>query len=469
MNNDLEKLDSMPVGKAVLTNAIPAMLAMVMVLIYNMADLFFIGQTGDDLKVAAISMATPLFLLFMSLGNVFGVGGAALLSRNLGSGDHDTVQKISSFCFWSCIVVGILLSAAVFLAVDSIVIALGASGETVEMVASYLRIFSLSGVFILISSCFSALVRAEGKPEKAMGGMMLGNLINIILDPILILTFEMGVEGAAVATFIGNTCGGLYYLVYLLKKEKNQSMLSIKPTDFTLGEGIMKNILIIGVPSSLSSILMGLSQVLINGQMATYGDMAVAGIGVAMKCTMITSMVCMGIGMGVQPLLGYSIGARNEERYKAVLKFSVIFSICVSGSLTILCYLAMTPIVNGFVSDPAAFEYGYTFSQVLISTSAIMALLFLISNALQSAGAAKSAFFVNICRQGIVYIPALYILGGTFGIYGLVYAQPVADVITLIAAVLIYRHVSKDFFPEKEAQQSEHPSSTTVQTANVKT
>ncbi|MFI3115032.1 MAG: MATE family efflux transporter [Clostridia bacterium] len=450
MNNDLKKLDSMPVGKAVMANAIPAMLAMVMVLIYNMADLFFIGQTGDDLKVAAISMATPLFLLFMSLGNIFGIGGAALLSRRLGSGNHDIVKKISSFCFWSCLVVGIGISLVVFFAVDSIVIMLGASGETVEMVASYLSILSIWGVFILISNCFSALVRAEGKPEKAMGGMMIGNLINIILDYILILTFDLGVEGAAIATVIGNTCGGLYYLIYLAKKEKNQSMLSVKISDFTIGEGIMKNILMIGVPSSLASILTGLSQVLINGQMAIYGDMAVAGIGVAMKCTMITSMVCMGIGMGVQPLLGYSIGAGNEERYKAVLKFAIIFSICVSGSLTILCYLAMTPIVNAFVSNPEAFEYGYTFSQVLVSTSAIMAIIFLISNALQSAGATKSAFLLNICRQGIVYIPLLYILGDFFGINGLVYAQPVADVVTLIVAVLIYRNVSKDFFLKKK-------------------
>lgn len=451
MDNDLEKLDSMPVPKAVLSNAVPAMLAMVMVLIYNMADLFFIGQTGDDLKVAAISMATPLFLLFMSLGNVFGIGGAALLSRNLGSGNLDTVKKISSFCFWSCVVVGVGISLIVFFAVDTIVIMLGASGETVEMVATYLRILSVSGVFILISSCFSALVRAEGKPQKATGGMMIGNLLNIILDPILILTFDLGVEGAAIATVIGNTCGGLYYLVYLWNKEKNQSILSINPSDFTFGEGIMKNILMIGVPASLSSILMGVSQVLINVQMATYGDMAVAGIGVAMKCTMITSMVCMGIGMGVQPLLGFSIGARNEKRYKSVLKFSICFTIAVSGSLTILCYLAMTPIVNAFVSDPTAFEYGYYFSQVLISTSVIMAVLFLVSYALQSAGAVKSALFLNVCRQGIVYIPLLYILGGSMGINGLVYAQPVSDVITLIFAILIYAHVSKNFFEDDES------------------
>lgn len=446
MDNDLEKLDSLPVSKAVFSNAIPAMLAMVMVLVYNMADLFFIGQTGDDLKVAAISMATPMFLLFMSLGNVFGIGGASLISRSLGSGNTGIVKKTASFCFWSCIVLGIALSAVVFIAVDDIVIVLGASGETAGMVSSYLKLLSISGVCILISSCFSALVRAEGKPEKAMAGMMIGNVINIILDPIFILIFDMGVEGAGIATSIGNACGAIYYIVYLLK---SNTILSTSLKDFSMGNNILKDVLLIGIPSSLSSILMGVSQVLVNGQMATYGDMAVAGIGVAMKCTMITSMVCMGIGMGVQPLLGYSIGAKNEERYRSVLKFSIMFVVAVSGLLTIFCYLAMTPIVNAFVTEPEAFEYAYQFSQVLISTSIVIGILFLVSNALQSAGAVKSALLINVSRQGIVYVPMLYILGQTFGINGLVYAQPVADILTLILAFFVYNKVSKDFFPKE--------------------
>ncbi|MFI3230067.1 MAG: MATE family efflux transporter [bacterium] len=443
MDDNLEKLDGMTAKKAVLTNAIPAMLAMIMVLIYNMADLFFIGQTGDDLQVAAISMATPMFLLFMSLGNVFGIGGASLISRNLGSGNKQRVKNIASFCFWSCITIGIILSIIVFLAIDSIVVMLGASGDTIEMVAVYLRMISVSGVFILISSCFSALVRAEGKPEKAMIGMLLGNLINIILDPILILKLDMGVQGAGIATLIGNTCGGIYYLIYLFKQD---TILSTKISEFSTADGILKDVVIIGTTSSLSSILMGASQVLINGQMAKYGDMAVAGIGVAMKCTMITTMICLGIGMGVQPLLGYAIGSKNKERYEEIFKFSVVFSIVVSGLLTVFCYLALTPIVNGFVTDPEAFEYAYFFSQVLISTSVIVSVLYLISNALQSAGSAKSALIINISRQGVIYIPLLYILGGAFGIDGLIYTQPIADVATLILAMILYNRVSKSFF-----------------------
>lgn len=448
MNQD--QVEEMSVSKAVFSNAIPAMLAMVMVLVYNMADLFFIGQTGDDLQVAAISMATPMFLLFMSLGNVFGIGGASLISRNLGSGNEETVSKIASLCFWSCTVIGILLSVGIFFAVEDIVKAMGASDDILGMVSSYLRILCISGVFILYSSCYSALVRAEGKPEKAMVGMMLGNLVNIVLDPIFILVMDLGVEGAALATVMGNMVGGGYYLLYLWKQD---TCLSTKPSDFTMGEGILKNVLAIGVPASLSSILMGATQVLLNGQMAVYGDMAVAAVGVAMKCTMITTMVCIGIGMGIQPILGFAIGAGQKERYHAIFKFSMIFAFIVSAVLTLVCYLALTPIVNAFVTDPEAFEYAYEFSAVLISTSVIVAMLFVLSNALQAAGAATAALIINVSRQGFFFLPILFIMGHLQGMNGLVYAQPIADVCTLVLSAVIYHKASKTFFLDTEENE----------------
>lgn len=443
MNNNLQKLDSMPAGKAVLSNAIPAMLAMLMVLVYNMADLFFIGQTGDDLKVAAVSMATPVFLMFMALGNVFGIGGASILSRSLGSGNFGLIGKISSFCFWCCVALGTVLSLVVFLAMDSIVYALGSSADIAGMVGNYLRILSVSGPFILLSSCFSALMRAEGKPEKAMTGMMLGNIINIILDPIFIIVLGMGVEGAAIATVIGNVIGACYYLRYLLRAD---TMLSIRPSDFTCGDSVLKNVLIIGVPSSLSTILMGVSQMILNSEMSVYGDLAVAGIGVGMKVTMLTTMVCIGIGMGIQPLLGYAIGAQNEERYHKVFNFALLFAIAVSGCLTLLCYLGLEFIVGAFVSDPAAFEYAYFFAQVLISTSVVSAILFVLSNALQAAGAARASLSINISRQGYLFIPLLFIMGSAFGINGLVFAQPIADILAIIIATVLYKSASKKFF-----------------------
>ncbi len=447
MNNNLEKLDSMPVRKAVLTNAMPAMIAMIMVLVYNMADLFFVGQTGEPLQVAAVAIATPVFLIFMSIGNVFGIGGTSFLSRSLGSGNKNLAKKISSFCFWSCIVIGVLISVVMFMAMDSILAMLGTSDDIWAMVKNYLQILCISGPFILISSCFANLLRGEGQAGKAMVGMLIGNLVNIVLDPIFILGFDLGVTGAAIATVIGNICGGLYYIFYLLK---GNTILSTKIKDFSVSEGILTNVLAIGIPASLATILMSISQMILNGKMAEYGDLALAGIGVAMKVTMITSMLCIGLGQGVQPLLGYAVGAQNKKRYHEIMKFSLTFAFLLSGILTLGCYLGLEQIVGGFLSDPAAYDYAFSFSQILLSTSLLFGILFVLSNALQAAGAATASLIVNVSRQGLIYIPMVFILDATLGVDGLVFAQPVADISALLLAVIFYFKVSKKVFVKQE-------------------
>ncbi|WP_249029027.1 MATE family efflux transporter [Tannockella kyphosi] len=446
MKNNLEELNKLPVSKAVLKNAIPSMLAMLMVLIYNMADLFFIGQTGNDLFVASVSLTSPIFLLFMSCGNVFGLGGASFISRSLGEGNHDIVKRISSFCFWGCIAVGTLLSISVFCSIDTIINILGASSQTGPIVKSYIQVFCLCGPFLLISTCYSALIRGEGKPQKAMTGMLVGNIVNIVLDPIFILVFNMGVEGAAIATVIGNVCSTIFYLRYLSNKK---TLLSIHPKDFSMKETIFKSVVMIGVPASLTSILNGVSQVLLNNNMSQYGDYAVAGIGVALKVTMISTMICIGIAMGIQPLLGYCIGSKNEERYHKIFNFSILFALGLSATLTVLCYLGLEHIVNAFVSDSESFEYAYYFAQVMISTGVVMSMSYILANALQAAGAAKSALVINTCRQGTIYIPLLFIMGDLFGIDGLVFAQPISDVISVLLAFTMYKIVSKNFFPKK--------------------
>lgn len=277
-NKSMEVFAKAPIRKAVLQNALPAMAAMLMVLIYNLADTFFIGQTHDDLQVAAVSLATPVFLLFMSVGTVFGIGGTSVISRALGEGRRDYAK-------------------------------------------TYLTIVGCSGPFVLIANCYSNVIRAEGQSGRAMMGQLLGNLLNVILDPIMILVFGWNIAGAAIATIIGNVVGAGYYIVYFLK---GSSSLSISLKDFSVKEKVASGVLAIGVPAALGNLLMSLSSIIMNSQMAKYGDMAVAGVGVAMKVTMMTGMVCIGLGQGVQPLLGYCVGAKNWERYRSTLKFSLI-------------------------------------------------------------------------------------------------------------------------------------------------
>ena len=309
-DNTIAVFEKAPVPQAVLKNAIPAMAAMLMVLIYNLADTFFIGQTHNDILVAAVSLTTPVFLLFMAVGSIFGIGGTSVISRSLGEGKAEYAKKVCSFCMWSCVAAGVLMSVLFLLSMEQILTLIGASADTWEPAKTYLTIVALGGPFVLLSNCYSNILRAEGQPNKAMIGQVLGNLLNVVLDPIMILGFHWGIAGAAIATVIGNIAGAGYYMLYFLQ---GKSALSIHIRDFSLKDQICTGVLSIGIPASLGSLLMSVSQIIVNARMAGYGDMALAGMGVAMKVTMMTGMVCIGFGQGVQPLLGYCVGGKAVE------------------------------------------------------------------------------------------------------------------------------------------------------------
>ena len=432
---NLEVFRSAPVGQAVLKNAIPAMAAMLMVLVYNLADTFFIGQTGNALLVAAVSLATPVFLMFMAVGTAFGIGGTSVISRSMGEEKYDYAKKVCSFCMWGCVIVGVVMAAAFLFFMDPILSLIGASPDTWDLAKTYLTIVSLGGPFVLISNCYANVVRSEGESTKAMMGQLLGNLLNVILDPIFILLLGWGIAGAALATFLGNLLGAGYYIAYFLR---GTSRLSINIRDFTVREGVLTHTMAIGIPAALGSMLMSISQIIINSQMAEYGDMAIAGMGVAMKVVTITGMVCMGLGQGVQPLLGFCVGAKLWDRFRKVFRFSLTFALILGGALTILCYVFAGQIVSAFLSDPEAYSYAVQFSRILLSTSWLFGVFYVLTNSLQAMGAATASLVINLSRQGLIFIPALFIMKALIGLTGLVWAQPVADLISIVIAAILY-------------------------------
>lgn len=439
-NNSLEVFENAPVQKAVLQNALPAMAAMLMVLIYNLADTFFVAQTHDDLQVAAVSLATPVFLLFMAVGTIFGIGGTSVISRAMGERQREYAKKVCSFCMWSCVGVGIVMSALFLIFMEQILTFVGASTDTWEYAKTYLTIVSFAGPVVLISNCYSNVIRAEGQSGKAMMGQVIGNLLNVVLDPLMILGFRWNIAGAAIATVIGNVAGAAYYVFYFLR---GKSVLSIGINDFSVKNNIASGVLTIGIPAALGSFLMSVSSILMNAQMTKYGDMAVAAVGVAMKVTMMTGMLCIGLGQGIQPLLGYCVGAKKWDRYNRSLRFSLIFAFILSTVLTVLCYVFTNQIVRAFLTDIAAFEYGTAFSRILLCTSFLFGVFYVITNALQACGAATESLIVNVSRQGIIYIPAMFLLGAIYHETGLIWAQPVADVLSLLLAIALYIGKSK--------------------------
>lgn len=334
-NKTTELFENAPVPKAVISNIIPSIISMIMVLLYNLADTFFIGQTKNAYMVAAVSIATPVFLIFMAVGMLFGIGGTSLISRMLGEGKGDKAKNTSSFCFWTGLVIGVIAMALIWIFVEPVARLVGASADTMEYTCQYLNIVAIGIPFLIVSNAFSNIIRAEGKAKTAMSGMIIGNLMNIVLDPIMILLLNWNVAGAAVATVIGNIASAAFYLRHLLSKG---TILSIRPGDYQAKNKIASGVCAIGIPASLNSILMSVSNILINNVMTRYGDMAVAGLGVAMKVNMIVVMLLIGLGSGIQPLLGFCYGAGNKKRYLAVLKFSLALAFGLSLIMTVVCY-----------------------------------------------------------------------------------------------------------------------------------
>lgn len=438
---NFDTFENAPIHQAVFKNALPAMAVMLLELVYNLADTFFIGQTHNATMVAAVSLATPVFLLFMAVGSIFGIGGTSVISRAMGEGRQDYAKKVCAFCMWSCVIVGVIMSAVFLIFMDPILSLVGASKGTWQYAKTYLTIVSYSGPFVLIAYCFSNVIRAEGKSTTAMMGQLIGNLLNVVLDPVFIIGFGWNIAGAAAATVVGNVVAAVFYIGYFLT---GRSTLSIHPKDFTTKENVASSVLAIGIPAALGSLLMSISSIIMNSQMTQYGDMALAGIGVAMKVTMMTGMVCIGLGQGVQPLLGYCVGAKNWDRYKKVLHFSMIFAFILSTVLTIVCYGFIGPIVRAFLTNPSAYDYGVAFAKILLSTSFLFGIFYVLLNALQASGAATASLIINLSRQGLIYIPMLFILGALFQATGLVWAQPVADVLsTILAAILYLREMKK--------------------------
>lgn len=430
------------IPSVVIKNALPAMIAMIMVMVYNLADTFFIGLTHNDYMIAAVSLGAPVFMIFMSLGTLFGVGGTSVISRALGSNDTDRARKTSSFCTWSSIGIGVVLMIVLWAFSDTFCVMLGASENTMEYTSTYLKIVVGCGVFSMVSNCHSNIIRAEGQAMKAMTGQLIGNLLNMILDPIFILGFDWGIAGAAIATVIGNVVAALYYLVYFAGKKSN---LSIRLRDFSMKDGICKGVVAIGISASLANLLSSVSSIITNSLMADYGDLFVASYGVTAKILLIVSMLGIGIGAGVQPVLGYCYGSKDRKRLNALIRFSVFFATAVCLAVSALCFIFARPVAGIFLTDEGAMESAIHFTRIMLSSAWLIGAFVVFQNTLQAIGKATPALLASLFRQAILYIPIVFIFRSVIGMDGLLWAQPAADVLSLgIIAAMVMSSLKKE-------------------------
>ncbi len=416
--------------------AVPSVISSLVTVVYNMADTFFVGQTGDPLQVAAVSLTNPIFILFMAVANMLGTGGSAIASRALGKNDEDKARNVSSFVTYFSILVGIVFCVILLVFQNGLLTLFGANSDTLDLAKGYTLYIAIGAPFIIFSAAASFIVRAQGDSKQAMIGNMIGTVINIVLDPIFVSVFHQGAAGAAIATTIGNVIASIYYVYYFYKQSKIMS-ISFKYFKFD----VCKDICISGLPMALFSSLMSVSTIITNQILLAYGNSAIAAAGIVFKANMFVSFLQMGIANGVQPILGYCVGSDNQDRFKEVESYTKKCCLICGFILSALYIIFSKNIISVFINDSETIRYGVPLLIGYTLSGPFIGMLFMNMNVLQTLNYPLPATVLSLCRQGLLFIPLLFILNILIGFNGVCIAQSLTDVIVIVISFIFRARV----------------------------
>lgn len=433
MKQNQEMLEKASYPKLLLNLSLPAVVIMLVMLIYNMADTFFIGQSNDPSKIAAISLCSPMFSILSGLGTLLGSGGCTAISLALGKKDMDRVKRYSSFCCFAALALGMAFLIIVNIFLSPICRMLGTDADTMADAVRYLRIIALGAPFIMFNNVFANVIRADGAAKESMIANCAGTFSNIALDALFILGFSWDVAGAAIATVLGNCISCVYLLYYVIRK---QPALSLSRKHFSLRPETSWTVMSLGLPMACSTLLMSLSHIIANRMVISYGSVALAAQGVSGKIGMIITMLAMGICMGLQPAISYNFSAGNLDRMKQIIRNTAIFTVCLGSMLTILCYLGRNMIISAFIDNAEVIAYGQIFVFASIIIGPFYGLYQLCQTFLQSTGKASYASLVALMDKGLFYLPLLFILGKVFGLYGIIFTGAVTLFLSLTAGIV---------------------------------
>lgn len=467
MTNNKELFTTMPVGKAVAKLAIPTVASQIIVILYSLADTFFIGQIGDPNQIAALSITFPIYTLLTAVANLFGIGANSVIARSLGQSDEQTAKKASSFCFWGSLVVTAILSILLAIFMRPTLLFFGADEFTFGFTADYLLwVFVIGGVPTVAGLTLGHLVRSVGKTKEAGLGLTLGGIMNIILDPIFIFIFKMDVAGAAVATMLANTISMIYFLV-ILYKIKKETVLTLSPRKFCLEQKVAFGSLAVGFPAAISVLLVSVSISLLNGLLLNHenGNILSAAYGVASKCGTIALHISIGIAQGVIPLIGYSYGAKNHKRVHDVCRLS--FKILLVFSIIFLVIVQLFPdkIVGLFIDHQQTIEVGSVFIRCWSWCVIGMSLFNMYNSIFQAVGKWKTSLLLAILRLGVIFSVLCIVLDKIFGVTGLMWVQAITDTTSCLIAMALYANFKHSIIREIATGVSDpivHPTSNCV-------
>ena len=416
--------------------ALPVVFSMVITLIYNLADTYFIAKTDNALLVAGVSLCAPLFTMLMAVGNIFGQGGSSLISRLLGADARERVARISSFCFYLSILVGIVLAALLFLLRRPMLTLLGASAETYRYAESYYSVIAAGAPLVILAFIHSNLIRSEGLSGLSMIASVAGSILNIILDPIFISVLGWGAAGAAYATVLGYVLSDALCLYFVLKKS---AALSVKLRSAHATRSECRQIFGVGFTAALTNIASSICVVVMNQFLLPYGDEKIAALGIVLKVVMVVQLVLVGFSFGGVPLFGFLYGAGEQEKLKRLLRFCAIFLCALALAESVSVFLLAEPLMRVFMEDASIVGAGAVMLRWQIAGMVFCAVVLLYTCLFQASGKAFSALLLSLSRQGVLFIAVFLIATSLAGYQGFLAAQFIADALSAVLALFLYR------------------------------
>ena len=428
--------------KAVVKMGVPLIAGMFIMVLYNLVDTYFIGLMHDDYQLAAVNLAYPVMMITIAVSNMIGTGSSSLIARSLGADDREKANHTLTVGFMLTIINSMIVAAVGLIFLQSIVQGLGAKDNTTIYTEQYVRIILLGSLFTMGNYTFGQLLRSEGSVKYSIVGMIVGTIVNIILDPIFIFTLHLQIQGAAIATIIGNGCGMAVSLLFYIRGKTllKPALKYIKPA-----AEILKEIFWVGVPASLETLLTSAAYIVNNNLAVGYGELTVAAMGIAQKVLSLGNYIYQGFAAGTQPIMGYNYGAKNYTRMMNVLKAGVMV---VSGTELVLMglYGIFAPLLIGIFTESA--------EVILIGTMVLRTLMFILPfvgavsmcrMSFQAMGKPQYAFGITLVRQLILYVPLLLLLNYIFGLGGMLWAQPVTEMIMMASSIfLLYGVIRKE-------------------------
>ena len=452
----IEVFEKIPVPKAVMTLAVPTIISSLVMVIYNLADTYFVGILNSAIENSAVTLAAPVLLAFNAVNNLFGVGSSSMMSRALGSKDYDTVYKSSAFGFYCALISGAVFSVLFTMFRHPLLVILGSDAQTAAATGEYLICTVTCGaVPAILNVVFAYLVRAEGSSLHASIGTMSGCLLNIVLDPVFILPqgLNMGAAGAGLATFLSNCVACMYFLVLLYVK-RGKTYVCVRPSMFRLNRSIVVSVCGVGIPASIQNLLNVTGMTVLNNFTSVYGSDAVAAMGIAQKINMVPMYVALGLSQGLMPLISYNYASGNTPRMKKAVTFSAGISISFLALISAVYYLGSDFFISMFMKNESIVAYGSRFLHGLCLSLPFLCLDFLAVGVFQACGMGRKSLVFAILRKIILEIPALYILNWLFPLYGLAFSQLAAEVVLAAAATVVLLRMFRQL-EQKRVKQAE--------------